>query len=368
MKPLRLFSATEQVAEALRNNLINGHWSGTLPGIYQLANELGVSRRLVEGAVLEKQGLLIPQGAGKNRTIALPEKHTFRKVLIKILLYEDLDRHVQRFLQLQSSLTQAGFSAIFAKKTLLDLDMDVKQVAKFVENTEADAWIVVAGSKNVLEWFSLQHRPAFAWFGRMGSGSIKLASTYPVKSPALKEVINLLIEQGRTRIVMLVREERLIPSPGCLERFFLEELKQQGIAASSYNLPFWSNDKEDFHRCLDSLFHLTPPTALIIDEASLFWSAVQQLAEKGILSPRDISLVCLDPDPTFTWARPDVAHIHWDTKPMIRQILRWAEHVQRGEDYRKTTRIKAKLHRGGTVGKGPDQEAVNKILKRPSGK
>lgn len=367
MKPIRLFSAKEQVAEALRNKLIGGHWSGTLPGIYQLSNELGVSRRMVEGAIalLEKQGLLINQGAGRQRVISLPEYSERREMRVKILLYEDEDRHIERFLLLQSSLNQAGFTTAFADKTLLDMDMKVRQVAKFVEKTEADAWIVVAGSTDVLAWFSKQHRPAFAWFGRIASGSIKLASTFPVKTPAMKEIINQLVELGHSRIVMLVREERLKPSPGALERNFLSELQHHGIAASSYNLPVWKNNLESFRSCLDSLYCVTPPTALILSEPVLFWSALQHLALQGIQSPRDISLACLDPDPTFAWARPEVTHIYWDTKPMIRQILRWAEQVRRGNDCRQVTKIKAKLHRGGTMGKRLDPGTTIRSLKLP---
>ncbi len=359
MKPIRLYSATEQVAQVVRNKLMGGHWSGTIPGIYQLSNELGVSRRLVEGAValLEKEGLLIPQGAGRRREIAQLKNLKPSELHIKILLYEDEDRHVERFLQLQSSLNQAGFSAIFAKKTLLDLDMDAKKVTKFVEATEASAWIVVAGSKEILEWFSQQPRPAFAWFGRIGSGLIHLASTAPTKKPALADALNQLVEFGHSRIVMMVREERLKPTLGLFERLFLEELQKHGIATSTYNLPTWNNSRESFHRCLDSLCNVTPPTALIISESVLFWATLQHLAERGIQSPRDISLICLDPDPTFAWTQPEIAHISWDNEPMIRHILRWAEHVRRGEDYRRQSRVKAQFVKGGTMGKRAVRQA-----------
>ena len=44
--------------------------------------------------------------------------------------------------------------------------MDAGRVSRFVRKTKADAWIVCAGSREVLEWFSAQPVPAFALFGR----------------------------------------------------------------------------------------------------------------------------------------------------------------------------------------------------------
>ncbi|MBT8043344.1 MAG: substrate-binding domain-containing protein [Verrucomicrobiae bacterium] len=357
MDPIRILTASEQVAQALRNQLLRGKWSGMMPGVYQLAEELGVSRRLVEGALslLEKEGLLVSQGKGKPRKIVAPEEPSPGAVKIKILLYENEDRDAVLFQKLQHMLLQAGYVSSFASKTLLDLDMDVQRLERFVEKADADAWVVVAGSSAVLQWFSDNPLPAFAWFGRAASNSIKLAHTSPVKNPAQTKAVDRLVGLGHSRIVMLAREERRKPVLGALERMFLNDLEKHGIATSSYNLPDWDNNREAFHRCLDSLFQVSPPTALIISEAALFWAALQQLAERNIVAPRDISLMCLDPDPTFTWTRPRIAHIDWDTQPMLRHILRWADHIRRGKDYRRKRTIKARFHQGGTLGPVPDR-------------
>ena len=89
---------------------------------------------------------------------------------------------------------------------------------------------------------------------------------------------------------------------------------------------------------------------MIIDEAYLFVVAQQHLARRGILSPEHVSLVCNDPDPTFDWFRPTVAHIHWDSQPVVRRVQRWAENVSRGRDDRRQTATKAEFVVGGTIG------------------
>jgi hypothetical protein len=66
---------------------------------------------------------------------------------------------------------------------------------------------------------------------------------------------------------MLCREERRKPQPGFVERLFLQELETRGILTGSYNLPDWGNTMEEFHAGLDSLFRISPPTALLCSYA-----------------------------------------------------------------------------------------------------
>jgi DNA-binding LacI/PurR family transcriptional regulator len=75
MTSFRFSTITEQVAAHLGRELRLGRWQGTMPGRNQLVKELGVSTRTIELAfqVLEKEGLLVPQGAGRRRKIVLPE-------------------------------------------------------------------------------------------------------------------------------------------------------------------------------------------------------------------------------------------------------------------------------------------------------
>jgi len=81
-----------------------------------------------------------------------------------------------------------------------------------------------------------------------------------------------------------------------------------------------------------------------------FTIAQQQLARRGILSPEHVSLICSDPDPSFEWFLPRVAHIDWDPRPVVRRIVRWVEHVAHGKDDRRQSETKAEFIDGGTIG------------------
>lgn len=331
--------------------MIEGRWQGTLPGRDRLAADLGCSHWTVEEAMqrLVKEGLLVSQGAGRRRRIKLSAGVTRTRILrVRILLYEKSDRKTDYLVELAHLLQQAGHDSAFAAKTMQDLAMDVNRIAHFVSATEADAWIVVAGPRDVLEWFAMQKKPSFALFGRFPQ--VPVAGAAPKKSPSYAKLVERLVELGHRRIVSVVRADRRKPAPGMLDRFFLDQLRKHGIQTGPYHLPDWDDNAMALQKLIDSLFQHTPPTALLLDEPSLFIAARDHLAHKRILAPRDVSLVCCDYDPVFDWCIPAITHIAWDPRPVIRCVVNWASNVSRGRDDRKQTLTKSRLVAGGTIG------------------
>ena len=351
MKPIRLFSAAEQVAVYLRDMIVKGDLCGEMPGIQRLAGDVVANHKTVEAAlvILENEGFLERQGAGRRRRILVPRGKMKKKALrIAILNYEPLEA-VERFvIELQHALQDAGHDAFFSEKSLLQLSMDKRQVAEHVGETEADAWVVTAGSLEVLRWFIESGVPAMALFGRRRS--LAMAGVGPDKAAAYSVMTRRLLELGHRRIVLLARRERRLPEPGLPERMFLQELDAQGVATGSYHLPDWEETAEGFHERLENLFQITPPTALIIDEAPFYFAALQFLAFRGLRVPDDVSLVCTDGDPAFSWFRPTVSHITWNSGRVVRRIVRWAGNVARGKEDQKQTLTKAEFIEGGSVG------------------
>jgi len=351
--PFRLRTYAEQVAEHLRSEILAGRWAGELPGEDRLGAELNVNHTTVGTAIrqLEKEGLLVNRGAGRPRGILVPKNAAAPSLRIAILLYERVEKKVDYIVDLQHRLIEAGHVPTFPQKALVDLKMDVERVASLVGKTEADAWVIQSGSREVLEWFSRQGAPAFALAGRRRG--VKIAGSGPDKLPAARTAVRRLFELGHRRIIMLAREERRKPGPGQMERSFIEELESLGIATGSYNLPDWNDTKEGLYRLLDSLLRHTPPTALIIDEVPLYLAVELHLARLGILAPERVSLLSLDPSPVFRWRRPSVAHINWNSEPIINQIVRWVDKVARGRDDRRQTFTMAEFVEGGTFGPVP---------------
>lgn len=340
----------EQVADHLRKELLRGTWSGLMPGSGRLAEDLGVGHGTIDAALdlLEKEGLLIPQGVGRRRRIERSAGHPPPSLRLRILLYQGSDRQLHYMVDLVHELREAGHAADFSGKSLMDLKMDPERVRRHIERGEADAWIVGSGSRPVLEWFARQQIPVFALAGRRRG--LPIAGGGPEKITAQRELVRRLVELGHRRIVMLAREERRKPRAATFEQAFLDELRRHGIATGPFNLPDWDERPGGFQRCLTSLFARTPPTALFVEEMPLFVAAMHHLASCGIAAPRDVSLICGEPDLAFEECLPSITHIHWDAKRLVRRIVKWADNVARGKEGRRQTSIKATLVEAGTIG------------------
>ena len=353
MKPFLPMSAVEQLAAHLREEIRSGALAGQMPGVARLVRELGVGTKTVVGAleILKHEGWLEAHGERRRNQIVAAGACTRTGLRIGILLYEPSDAHDEHTLELRHRLEARGHHVEFAAKTMADLQFDVKRVARMVNRAGGDAWVIRAGPRPVLEWFAERTVPAFAMFGRQSN--LPMASLATLKSPQVAEALQQLVELGHRRIVMLAREERRKPTPGLLEIRFIEELERLGIEVGSYNLPDWENDRRAFHRCLDSLFRHTPPTALFLTEPALFFATQQYLLGTGLSVPRDVSLLSLDDHPAFEWFEPEVSLVRTDTRRLVPRVVQWAENVANGREDRRETLIRAEFVKGGTIGPAP---------------
>jgi DNA-binding LacI/PurR family transcriptional regulator len=353
MTTIRILAASEQVAEHLRNELTKGTWSGLMPGSNRLARELGVGGNTLEAALkqLENEGTLISQGPSRRRKINLTETQTTTPLRIAFFHYDRPSRGNGYITDLQHELKAAGHTIIPVPKTMLDLKMDLQRVSSMANEVKTDAWILTAASRDTLTWFAKQKTPTFALFGRRRG--LPLAGAGPDKVPAYLTGIRQLNKMGHRRIVLLTSKMRRLPLPGLPEQAFLDELRALGLPAGEYNLPDWEETPKGLVKLLDSLFSLTPPTALIIDEASHFIATQQYLARKGIIAPEKTSLICTDAHPIFLWCYPSIAHIRWDPQPLIRRVVRWAENISEGKTDLRQTSTKAEFITGATAGPVP---------------
>lgn len=276
---------------------------------------------------------------------------SIRKIRVRILPYEKDDRRRIDSSSVLAHLLEAGMDADFAEKSLKQLDMGVDRVARYVEQNPADAWVVTSASREILEWFAAQATPTIAMFGR--HAGLPIAAAYPVMIPTLLVSVRRLTDLGHKRIVMVTREERRKPGLSLAEQLFLEELQAAGITTGDYNLPDWEESREGFGRLFDELFRFSPPTALIFQEAQLFIAARAHLADRGVVAPRDVSMVVADTDPSFAWYNPIPSHIQFDYRPLVRRIVRWAKNVAAGKRDQRKVGTESEFVEGGTIGLAP---------------
>lgn len=350
MKPFRARSKVEQLAAHFREEILGGSWDEEIPGVAQLVRRLGVGTTTVVAAMelLKKEGVIEGLGERRRSRIAKADAEKRSRLHVCILLYDKSDLHDEHTVDLKHRLEQRGHRVTLVGKTLSDVRFDLGKVINIVEKARGDAWIILAGSRPILEWFAEQPMPAFAMFGR--HMNVPIAGLTIHKVPAVAMALRKLVALGHRRIVMLAREERRQPTPALTERRFLNELERLGLEVGKYNLPDWENDKTGFHRCLDSLFGFTPPTAIFPGDPALFFATQQYLLGKRITVPGDVSLVALDDHPAFEWFVPGVSHIRTDTRRWVARVVEWIGNVEHGKEDRRNTLIRAVFMEGETIG------------------
>jgi DNA-binding LacI/PurR family transcriptional regulator len=349
MTSLRVLSAAEQVAGHLRRELLGGSLAGLMPGSDRLARELGIGHNTINAALdlLENEGLLVPQGAGRRRRIEIPAKAVSPALRIAFLNFDPPAKSESFIIEVLHGLSDHGHTVFFTEKTLVELGMDLRRIARLVNKTEADAWIVAAGSRRVLEWFAARRLRTFSIFGAPhGLPVAGVGPDYRAVLAAFRRVLDL----GHRRIVFLAFHGRRPERPGPLWRTLFQEMENHGIKTGSYNMPEWEDSPQGFRRLLDSLFGHTPPTALMIDEPPQFFAALQYCGQRGLRVPQDVSLVCLQESPDFAYCLPAVAHVRRDHGPVVRRIVRWADNVASGKDDCRLSVTKAGFVEGGTLG------------------
>ena len=344
-------SVAFQVADFLKEELRQGTWEHEIPGIVTLATKLGVNHKTVETALkqLEQEGLLETQGPGRPRRITLFNRRKLISSLrIGILLFDQTSLNLSYLSKIRYSLENEGHEIVLSPKTMCSLKHDPLKIAKMAKQCLVDCWIIPSANREILKWFATQDQPAFALAGRFRN--LPIPAIAPDKVPAMREALKKMVANNHQRIVLLTRRSRRSPKPGRFERLFLKELENHRITPSKFHLPDWDEDATGFHSGLESLFQLTPPTAIIADESEFIGGILQFCTQKGLAVPRDLSLLSSDPDPSFTWFHPQISHIHWSTQPIIRRIVRWIHNVSIGvEDIRQSS-SKATFIEGGTIG------------------
>lgn len=353
MKPFRPISTSDQLAQHLREEIQSGRLSGSMPGIKQLVQTLGVNSVATSKALkqLEHEGLLISQGRRRKRLISTTGHLTNSSLRIGFLHYDAHNELRHDSLLVRQALVDAGHTPVMPPKTMSDLGMNTDRITRMAQSIEVDAWVVYAGPAELLEWFANGNKPAFAINGRFNDVSMPAMGIRRLHVTEM--LIKRLVELGHRRIVNLTREERRKPHYGKAERFFLEQLESHGIQTGSYNIPDWDDTPKGLMRCLDKLLEHTPPTAFLVSDPVFFQAVQVHLCHRGFKTPDDISLYCDDYSESFDWTIPTIAHIQWDHRPIIRRILQWAKNLSQGKEDLKQSLTKSKFIEGDSIGPPP---------------
>lgn len=356
MKAAKRLTLSEHVAEVLIEGLRDGRWAGKLPGVRMLAKELNVSRDTVRDALrlLETKQVLNHGGAGRSRTIAAQGGMDSKRVLrVGVLLPSPLEvenRHTNELiLATRQAIEDIGHVCFIAERTGRSFGFKPRSIRRYMEECQADAWIVYSGRREVLEGVSTVPVPVFALGGdSMGLG---LASSRANLKPAIDDCVDTLVNHGHRRIVLISPEKWRLPRPNSSATAFLDRLRHHGLPAdANYNLPAWDHSPLGLNSLLQSLYFATPPTALLVLEPECVGPVMIFLAERGLRVPDHVSIVNIVPDPMQAFYARTLAHVRWPLDPHVKRIARWVSTLARGEINRTEKTVEPKFILGESIG------------------
>ena len=332
MSDFQLFSPSEQVALHLRGLLRQGRWRKLMPGTVALSKELpGVDRKTIGTALqlLVKEGWLQDQGIGKQRKIKKQTESRgnsiYRVGFLPYIL--DGDYRLQSLLVNKFS-NWKGVALIQAPNSVLELERSVYKISHMVTAMQLNGWIVPAASKELLEWFKSSGIPVYAVFGR--HLNLKIDGFTFDASDGIRTLAKKLITLGHKRVTWITRREQRQPALGNNVRVFFDSLSDYGIRPNSFTLPDWEETPVGFQNLLDSLFKVTPPTALILPETYLVQTTLQYFLKRRIQVPEKVSLICTEDCEEFQWTHPPITRISKNFNLASEAISKWVEIVSSG--------------------------------------
>lgn len=354
----KVSSITNQAAELIRKGLNEGRWKELMPGRLRLAKELGISPATATRAIqmMVQEGVL--ESRGKDRCCAIPVgKKAKRSGELHLILLPRTSDDQTRYGWLSASyeLRSQGMKTEICDFTLEDLKYDLSAVKRRIKHLGADGWVIQAGNKEILQWFSEQPVPAFAFGG--GMLGIDIAGTGFDASEGIRELTRKLIQLGHSRIVLLARAPLIRNLETGPAGRFVEEMRAHDIATGPYNLQGLAENAspEELMNCLANLFRYTPPTALIVGHPTFYHGTKDFLLETGRKIPHDCSLACFNPIPGFERDHPAPTHLKADHMLLVDPLVRWARALELGTPHRMQTLVPVTLVEGRTIGPAPSR-------------
>jgi DNA-binding LacI/PurR family transcriptional regulator len=335
---ISLVAETERV---LLEGIAQGRWQGSLPGERPLYRELQVSRWTLRAALraLHEKGYVRSRRgrpceiSGRARRRSDPERAARVGVIMPEPLFRQTPFASVWLNDLRGIAQKAGIEFDFYDLPRLYTANPATHLQEFVSRNPHDCWILFLSTPALQRWFGERDIPAIV------AGSLHAEVRLPSQDnhfrAAGRHAVGAMIGLGHRRIAVLALQhdrKALPPGIGELERGAREAaaaLRQGGCDLSFHR---HSSQPEEICRMLDRVLDLPArPTALLVAHSATFLTVLSHFAQRGVVMPRDLSVVVIQDEAYFRHIVPELSHYEWNPEAfshrMMRMVKRALEHT-----------------------------------------
>ncbi len=354
---LKKVQVKDQVYECLKQDILAGRWESEFPGTRTLAAELGVARLNVLSAVkrLESEGFLKKNANGYSKSVFLKTAPVGKRrlevaVLTRVPLEEKSQGAQKIMYAVLREIESCGFVVKVATPSF-DICRNKAAAKNWLNSLEADFFMPDEFPADLLEILLERKVPVFALGGDFFRFPGRLGGVDVEYSIAVAEAIRGFAAAGHTRIVS-VMPDIIRASPECsLMKSIRGELLAAGIKPSAFNIPDWDSSPKGLAALLESLFSITPPTALVAWDTDIAAGIMVFLARRRLRFPEDVSLVVCEDVAMLSWLNheKEIAVVSVDTERLVAPVRRWLESAEHGRIEKKQVVVRGELRRGDGI-------------------
>ena len=334
---MQVKTKSEQVAERLREILIQGRWDKVLPGYRVLSRELGVGRIHIEAALaqLTTEGLLAPAEQGKVRKITAlarngnPEVERIRDRVVLVLgpcPWDDLPYATLTVLrEAREHAISERYRMSYETIKMIGRKKLGAHLERLVHDHQATHLLLVTPTQRLVLCAHQTRLPYFCLGGEIPKVvEEKCDGTFVLLEEMIHPAVLHLAMRGHTRILcpmqrgrelgrtrvweLLLKETRFkMTQAAFADAFPIQDLTEPGTLAA-----FWDKQHCQYR-----------PTAVILLDFHHLLSFHQFCIGHGLSIPRDISVIGVFDHPSLRWISPMLSRFVVPTRRMSRKIIQW---------------------------------------------
>jgi LacI family transcriptional regulator len=350
---LRRVTLSDQVAEHLRQGILDGRWEGHLPSEAELCRELQISRVTIRRAIAQLTGAqwLSSGGRGSHHRICRqagphrPPSGNIVRVLVPCAL-PALGSTTNAWLNvLGERLGSAGYRLEFEQRPRLFRGHSPEALARLNALPGTRAWLLLSAPESMQTWFATERIPCL--LADPGVAGLPLSSVFANQQAVGRHAAGLFYQRGHRDLACFLAEPADRNDQLCAEAF----IQEAGRLGARGRIITHAADAASVRSALTRLLEArSAPTGFFPTRPEDGLTLLCHLQNAGLRVPADVSMIAAREDQFHRHTVPEFARYGVDgTKLGTKAAGILLDLIQHGAGKLRTISIMPEFIAGGTL-------------------